>query len=119
MKKFFLILGLIIFNMGMIAQTVDSLGSVFKDCHWKNEQKVVFPNPFSDKLVIKYDRTIYGEIETSATIRYLFTNELVYEGVFKNEVTLQTSDWKKGFYVVFIQHIDPKRGTEKIKIYKE
>jgi|GEM_PF-2293813 len=114
MKKFFLILALVIFSTGMIGQTVNSVEPV-TDCHKKDEHKNVFPNPFTDKLTIKYDQT-YGEIEITATIRHLFTNELVYEGVFKNESTLQTGDWKKGFYVIFLKHY---RGTEKIKVYKE
>ncbi len=114
MKKFFLILVLVIFSMGMIGQTVDSV-EITRDLLKKVEQKAVYPNPFMDKLNIKYDQTAYGEIELTATIRNLFNNQLMYEGKFKNEITLQVDDWGKGFYVVLIEHY---RGSEKHLVCK-
>ena len=76
----------------------------------------VYPNPCGNKLTIDFPESICGEIVLSVKIYDLFTGHCVFEGSFKNQLDIETTNWREGMFAVRIHH---ERGYESAKIYRQ
>jgi len=85
------------------SNSVDSTDSTECD---RQDVKVssCYPNPFEGKLYINFDKELYGEVEVTVTIRDLFSGKVVYEKKFMNQQTIETTNWARGMYAIYISH---------------
>lgn len=119
----FLVFG---FSLGTIAQIYSESGqgklsdSVQINENSDNARQAhlwhVCPNPFQEKLMISLSKESCNETEASVKIYDLFSGKCIFESKFQNRLEIQTPDWRKGLFAIYISH---DRDIKVIKAFKD
>jgi|GEM_PF-904490 len=92
-----------------------ALDSIIIDYHQEATIARCYPTFVKDKLYIDFGWDPCRDIEGTVKIYSSFTGQLVFEQPFKNQLTIETTSWPKGMYIVWLDHT---RGTQRIKVFR-